>query len=197
VPPTSRHRAFSALLVSRRRADEGAVAECISLCVRSCEVGAAVPDTELPMGAWVQCESPCRIDLAGGWSDTPPICYEHTHGGTVINAAITVGGKCPIGAKCRRVPSPAVRISIDEGATFLEYTSLDGCVPRAASPLTPSSSHLTSWRLVSAHRIPSNPASSHPDPSHLISGCPTTTHRSRPVRCPSASSSSAASSPST
>lgn len=22
-------------------------------------------------------ESPVRVDLAGGWSDTPPICFEH------------------------------------------------------------------------------------------------------------------------
>ena len=22
-------------------------------------------------------ESPVRVDLSGGWSDTPPICFEH------------------------------------------------------------------------------------------------------------------------
>ena len=27
-----------------------------------------------------------RIDLAGGWSDTPPVCYEH--GGRVATLAI-------------------------------------------------------------------------------------------------------------
>lgn len=26
-----------------------------------------------PLGKWVIAESPVRIDLAGGWSDTPPI----------------------------------------------------------------------------------------------------------------------------
>ena len=40
---------------------------------------------------WVTAESPARIDLAGGWSDTPPITYEH--GGAVTNAALYVDGK--------------------------------------------------------------------------------------------------------
>ena len=36
-------------------------------------------------------ECPARIDLAGGWSDTPPICYEL--GGSVVNLAIMLDGK--------------------------------------------------------------------------------------------------------
>ena len=43
------------------------------------------------MGAWVTAECPARIDIAGGWSDTPPITYEH--GGAVVDAAITVDGQ--------------------------------------------------------------------------------------------------------
>ena len=42
-------------------------------------------------GAWVTAECPARIDVAGGWSDTPPITYEH--GGAVVDAAITVDGQ--------------------------------------------------------------------------------------------------------
>ena len=34
---------------------------------------------------------PVRVDVAGGWSDTPPITYEH--GGAVLNVAITVDGQ--------------------------------------------------------------------------------------------------------
>lgn len=44
--------------------------------VRSCEVGSLPAELKVPLGAWVVCEAPCRVDLAGGWSDTPPICYE-------------------------------------------------------------------------------------------------------------------------
>jgi len=112
------------------------MAECISLCVRSCEVGGTTPEAEVPRGAWVVCEAPCRVDLAGGWSDTPPICYEHSTGGLVVNAAITVGGRCPIGAKCRRIVAPVVRISVDDGATFLEVHEVHG-LSDYNSPLAP------------------------------------------------------------
>ena len=53
-------------------------------------------------------EKPLRIDFAGGWSDTPPICYEM--GGRVLNAAVTLGGKRPVRAEVRRIPESEVRI---------------------------------------------------------------------------------------
>ena len=42
----------------------------------------------------VRVTAPVRIDFAGGWSDTPPICY--AEGGTVLAAAVTVDGRRPI-----------------------------------------------------------------------------------------------------
>lgn len=36
-------------------------------------------------------ECPARIDVSGGWSDTPPITYEH--GGAVTTVALQVNGK--------------------------------------------------------------------------------------------------------
>ena len=38
--------------------------------------------------------APVRIDFAGGWSDTPPIC--EIEGGTVLTAAVRLDGKRPI-----------------------------------------------------------------------------------------------------
>ncbi len=38
--------------------------------------------------------APLRIDLAGGWSDTPPVCNDL--GGTVTNVAVTLNGEMPI-----------------------------------------------------------------------------------------------------
>ncbi len=38
--------------------------------------------------------SPVRIDLAGGWTDTPPYCL--SEGGNVINMAITLNGQPPL-----------------------------------------------------------------------------------------------------
>ena len=40
--------------------------------------------------------SPVRIDLAGGWTDTPPYCL--MEGGDVINIAVTLDGQQPIQA---------------------------------------------------------------------------------------------------
>ena len=42
----------------------------------------------------VRVTAPVRIDFAGGWSDTPPICNKE--GGCVLSAAVTVDGKRPI-----------------------------------------------------------------------------------------------------
>ncbi len=42
----------------------------------------------------VRVTAPVRIDLAGGWSDTPPIC--EIEGGAVLAAAVRLDGKRPI-----------------------------------------------------------------------------------------------------
>ena len=42
----------------------------------------------------VRVQAPVRIDFAGGWSDTPPIC--NIEGGTVLAAAVTLDGHYPV-----------------------------------------------------------------------------------------------------
>lgn len=37
---------------------------------------------------------PARLDFGGGWSDTPPYCFEQ--GGSVLNAAVKFNGQYPI-----------------------------------------------------------------------------------------------------
>lgn len=59
--------------------------------------------------------SPVRIDLAGGWTDTPPYCL--TAGGSVVNLAVELNGQPPLQAFVK--PSVEHRIilrSIDLGA---------------------------------------------------------------------------------
>lgn len=51
---------------------------------------------------WVISTAPARIDLAGGWSDTPPICYEF--GGAVTGLAVTVDGYKALSCRCRILP---------------------------------------------------------------------------------------------
>lgn len=57
----------------------------------------------------VEVRRPLRIDLAGGWSDTPPICCEL--GGSVLNAAVTIGSGMPVKVRVRRLREKEVRIS--------------------------------------------------------------------------------------
>ena len=60
--------------------------------------------------------SPIRIDLAGGWSDTPPYCV--FEGGAVVNLAATLNGQEPIQAFVKPSEDEAVILnSIDLGAT--------------------------------------------------------------------------------
>ncbi|MBR5466327.1 MAG: bifunctional fucokinase/L-fucose-1-P-guanylyltransferase [Bacteroidaceae bacterium] len=59
--------------------------------------------------------SPVRIDLAGGWTDTPPYCL--TSGGSVVNMAIELNGQPPLQTYVK--PSKEFNIvlrSIDLGA---------------------------------------------------------------------------------
>ena len=61
---------------------------------------------------WGRC--PVRLDLAGGWTDTPPYCL--THGGRVVNVAVNLNGQPPIQvfAKVSSEPQIVLR-SIDLG----------------------------------------------------------------------------------
>jgi len=59
--------------------------------------------------------APARLDLGGGWTDTPP--YSLENGGCVINAAVDLNGQPPIQVYARVIPEPVIRIySIDHGA---------------------------------------------------------------------------------
>ncbi len=67
--------------------------------------------------------APARLDLGGGWTDTPPYALEH--GGTVLNAAVDLNGQPPIHVYGRVVSDRVIRISsIDLGAR-VEVASFD------------------------------------------------------------------------
>ena len=66
--------------------------------------------------------SPVRVDIAGGWTDTPPYCL--MEGGNVINLAIELNGQPPLQAYVK--PSKEYRIvlrSIDLGAMEVVETT--------------------------------------------------------------------------
>lgn len=76
----------------------------------------------------VSVELPVRVNFGGGWSDTPPYCNEH--GGTVLNAAISLNGVLPIVVEVKRIPKPVVVLaSTDLGAEadFTDMKELQNC----------------------------------------------------------------------
>ena len=66
--------------------------------------------------------SPVRIDIAGGWTDTPPYCL--MEGGNVINFAIELNGQPPLQTFIRPSREPRIVLrSIDLGAVEVVETS--------------------------------------------------------------------------
>ena len=65
--------------------------------------------------------SPARLDLAGGWSDTPPYCLQN--GGSVLNMAVELNGQPPIQVYIRLCPEKKITLrSIDNGVSEIIST---------------------------------------------------------------------------
>ncbi|MCU0913180.1 MAG: hypothetical protein MUC88_01285 [Planctomycetes bacterium] len=72
------------------------------------------PHSVLRSDEIVWARAPARLDLGGGWTDTPP--YSLEWGGCVTNAAVDLNGQPPIQAYVRVIEEPVIRIgSIDLG----------------------------------------------------------------------------------
>lgn len=64
----------------------------------------------------VWARSPARLDLAGGWSDTPPYCLQS--GGSVVNMAVDLNGQPPLQVFIRLSQQPQIVLrSIDNGVS--------------------------------------------------------------------------------
>ncbi|MCH5325624.1 MAG: bifunctional fucokinase/L-fucose-1-P-guanylyltransferase [Duncaniella sp.] len=88
--------------------------------------------------------SPVRIDIAGGWTDTPPFCL--AEGGNVINLAIELNGQPPLQTYIRPCKEPHIVCrSIDLGASetvetyeqLIEFNTVGSpfSIPKAALAL--------------------------------------------------------------
>lgn len=67
--------------------------------------------------------SPVRLDLAGGWTDTPPYCI--LEGGKVVNLSVELNGQLPLQVFMRPLEEPVIILrSIDLGHKT-EITSFD------------------------------------------------------------------------
>ena len=105
-----------------RSAQHAAFAHLGHVIVFSTQPAAQYPKSALRSDEIIWGRAPVRLDLAGGWTDTPPYALEH--GGCVVNAAVTLNGQPPIHVYARVIPEPEVRLtSIDHGTRVL-VTSL-------------------------------------------------------------------------
>uniref|UniRef100_A0A8D3B8R9 L-fucose kinase n=1 Tax=Scophthalmus maximus TaxID=52904 RepID=A0A8D3B8R9_SCOMX len=132
------------LLVRAARHYEGAGQVLLRRAVMSSQRFISIGQGEvLPLTEWQEVECPARLDLAGGWSDTPPIAFEH--GGSVTNIAVRIDGKRPIGARARRIREPLLLLVSRSGgreggvSTGMVCDSLDDlsdyCQPHAPGAL--------------------------------------------------------------
>ncbi len=114
----------------------------------------ALPKNALRKDEIVWGRAPARLDLGGGWSDTPPYTLER--GGCVINAAINLNGQPPIQAYARVIDEPVIRLaSIDFGQRveihdledLLDYHDVISgfSLPKAALALAAFSPEAAPW----------------------------------------------------
>lgn len=107
-------------------------------CIQNAACKGTTHDTIPNLSRWqfdtVQVSAPPRIDLGGGWSDTPPFCFDW--GGTVLNCAIEIDGTYPINTEIRRIEQPVLRCFADHEGTVAEYRTteelIEPCGPGSA-----------------------------------------------------------------
>ena len=83
----------------------------------------SAPQSTLLPDQIVWSRSPLRMDLAGGWTDTPP--YSMLYGGRVVNVAVELNGQPPVQVFGRVLKEPIIVLkSIDLG-TELRISTFD------------------------------------------------------------------------
>jgi fucokinase len=97
-----------------RRAQEVAFESLEQAIVASGGSDEGAPRSVLRSDEIVWARAPARLDVSGGWTDTPP--YSLEWGGCVVNAAVDLNGQPPIQTYVRVIDEPVIRIgSIDLG----------------------------------------------------------------------------------
>ncbi len=110
------------LLASRLFNKSNYLSECFKTIAT-----ATLADEPKPLGKMAKDEAivslPVRVNFGGGWSDTPPYCYEN--GGTVLNGAIKLKGKLPIEAHAKRLEKYSFVLASTDIGVEREFTSID------------------------------------------------------------------------
>jgi len=97
-------------------AEEGKAFNVLQSSIANTIVHQAIPHLNIYSDQIVWGRSPARLDLAGGWSDTPPYCLQY--GGSVLNVAVELNGQPPIQVFIRLCEEKTITLrSIDNGAS--------------------------------------------------------------------------------
>ncbi len=109
-----------------REQEERAFAILREAIVNEARLAAVHPRLGIVEDQIVWARSPVRLDLAGGWTDTPPFCLEQ--GGQVVNVAIDLNGQPPIQVfarigERRRIVLRSIDLGIEE--SIRTYEELD------------------------------------------------------------------------
>ncbi len=136
----SRYINAAILLQQAGESGEAAEAEARAFACVERAVQAGVPEpVAAPSSGWqfesVTVSAPPRVDLGGGWSDTPPFCLDW--GGTVLNLAISINGAYPIEVHVRRLRRLVCRSISEETNETAEF----GTTEDLAAALRPGSPH--------------------------------------------------------
>lgn len=112
------------------RHEASAFAHLREMIAREAQMAPVRPRRNVLEDQIVWARSPARLDLAGGWTDTPPYCIEQ--GGRVLNLAVHLNGQAPIQAFAKLSAKPELVLrSIDLGLeehvrSYKELDSFDG-----------------------------------------------------------------------
>jgi fucokinase len=132
--------------------EAGLVEDEAFTCIQDAVREGVGSDVESSPSRWqfesVQVSAPPRIDLGGGWSDTPPFCFDW--GGTVLNCALEINGAYPIETEIRRIDEPVIRCLADGHGTVAEYRSAEELM----EPCGPGSVFSIPRAAVLLHGIP-------------------------------------------
>ena len=143
------YKAISVMLPEGTKVDDHNAGEFEDICfeVMKKETYRIRKDIQLSEGVPCEpaketvCEYPVRVNWGGGWSDTPPYCYDF--GGTVLNAAISLKGQLPVKAIAKVTEKKTIVLESLDIQCKQEFTKIDDLV-ECDNPFDPYSLHKAS-----------------------------------------------------
>ena len=154
--PLLRLRGYAALTAASQQADwEDRAFSLLAQLIEKAMFEQVAPDRRAENGgkpdrfaaarpAPVRVQAAARIDLGGGWTDTPP--YSIEQGGTVLNAAITLRGAHPIVAEAEWLDEPKIVLDSPDIEAMIEPERV-GDLLTYANPADPFALQKAALRL--------------------------------------------------